>query len=382
MVNNNCYYTDPNCLVQDSSGLCTYCINGFLPFGSRCVFYSPYCLSYTSQVCTQPLNPTTLGSFSLQQQQAFRNVISQAAAASQNPVANDVIGAAGQGSYTKSGTILSPPYAGISNTIVSGCSLNGKVLSCQSPYFLLNGQCVLQTANCQAYNQYGKCQACASGYDLLSDNSCALRSLSTCTQSSGNSCLKAGSGYVIINGSAYYNGNNIGQINSNGTILSAASGYFVWANNNICWPLDFGCTQQNVPGVCLQCTSPLSLSNGVCVFKKLNCLSYSPYGLCTSCATNYILWAGECRPSNCVVLNSTAGYCITCSANYQMLLGVCIPKNISNCQVYTGSSCLYCAAGYYLTTNGLCAKMIVNCQTTNTQTGRCSACISGYTIYQ
>lgn len=297
-------------------------------------------------------------------------------------MANDVIGGPGQGSYTRNGIILTLPSSGISNSILSSYSLNGNVLTCQSPYVLVNSQCVLQTANCQAYNQYGKCQRCNNGYDLLSNNSCSLRSSSTCIQSSGINCINAAPGYVIINGAAYWNGNNIGQVNSAGLITSAASGYFVWSANNICWPLDFNCKQQAIPGVCLQCDPLFSLVNGRCVSKKTNCLTYSPYGLCSSCAPNFLLWAGECRPSNCAILNSANGYCTTCNVNYQVVMGICVPRRISNCQVYSGLSCLYCSAGYYLTNTALCAKMIGNCLNTNAQTGRCSACVTGYTLYQ
>lgn len=383
LVNNICYYSDPNCIVQDSTGLCNYCQNGFLPFGSKCVYYNPFCLSYTSMTCSQSLSPATVAPLSLQQEQNYNSFILQAAAASQTPLANSIIGGAGQGSCTKNGLILNIPDSGISNSAISSYSLNGNVMACQSPYVLFNGQCVLQTANCQSYNQYGNCQQCNSGYDLFSDNSCSLRSTSTCSQNSGINCIKPASSYVIINGSACYSRNNIGQIGANGTITSCLSGNFLWTSNNICWPLDFNCIQQTVPGTCLQCsTSALSLINGRCVFQKLNCLTYSPYGLCSSCATNYILWTGECRPSNCVSLNSTNGYCTTCATNYQMLLGVCIQKKILNCQVYSGLPCLYCSAGYYLTNNGLCAKMINFCQAANSQTGRCSVCVSGYTLYQ
>ena len=71
-----------------------------------------------------------------------------------------------------------------------------------------------------------------------------------------------------------------------------------------------------------------------------------------------------------------------CPANFTLSLGLCISRALGNCQLYNGAACSFCASGFYLTSGGLCARMISFCQQANAQTGRCSRCIFGYTIYK
>ena len=103
--------------------------------------------------------------------------------------------------------------------------------------------------------------------------------------------------------------------------------------------------------------------------------------MCMGCSQGYLLWAGECRPSNCVTTDPSTGFCLVCQQSFTMHLGVCIPSPISNCQVYNGNKCQYCLLGYYLTNSGLCSKMIANCKSANPQTGRCTLCLDGFTYY-
>lgn len=295
LINSSCYFNDVNCLAQDSNGLCLSCQNGFIPFKSKCVYFDPFCLSYdqNTMVCTQAMSYFSINSFTLQQQLTYLNFVMQASSASQSTSASDYNGGSIGGSYSKSGFILTLPYAGLSSLTIASYSLNGNVQSCQIGFTLSNAQCIVQTVNCASYNQYGLCQQCNPGYDFLSDNSCSLRSSKSCLQQSGGICTQAASGYVLIGGAAYFSGSNINQISADGRIVSAADGYFVYTAYNIAWPYDANCGQQNEPGVCLKCVSSLfSIINGRCVVKKLNCVAYSPYGICMGCSAGYFLWAG------------------------------------------------------------------------------------------
>jgi len=385
LVNGNCYYNDPNCLAEDENGLCIGCTSGYLPAKGRCVYYDPYCLTYDQNnlTCTLPIGSFALSQFSLQQQLTYLNFVLQAAAASQSAASSDFSGGQGQGSYSRNGIIYELPYAGLSSTTIARYTINGNILACKSGYTLFQGLCVNSTANCFSYNQYGNCQSCNPGYDLIIDGSCALRSSASCQSQSGGICLVAAQGYVVINGAAYYAGNNIAQVSPQGLIVSAASGYFVWNSNgnNIAWPLDFNCVYQLQPGVCLTCAFGFGLLNGKCVLRKTNCLTYTPLGLCMACADGFLLWGGECRKANCLSRDSTSNMCAVCNQGFKINLGVCMPTLVASCQIYTANSCLYCTTGYYLTASKLCSKMIDNCLATNSQTGRCTSCVQNYTYY-
>lgn len=275
------------------------------------------------------------------------------------------------------------PFAGLSSSTVARYSINGNVLACRAGYALFQGQCVISVANCFSYNQYGGCQSCNPGYDVIIDGSCALRSSASCQSQSGGICLVAAQGFVLINGSAYYAGNNVAQTSSQGLIISANSGYWVWNLNGavIAWPFDFNCISQVQPGVCLTCAFGFTLLNGKCVLSKSNCITYMPFGLCLACADGYLLWAGECRRANCLSRDGASNFCLLCNYAFALNLGICMPTLISSCQIYSDNSCLYCTTGYYLTASKLCSKMIDNCLTTNPQTGRCTACVANFTYY-
>ena len=245
-------------MSQDSNGLCQQCLNGYLPFKSRCVYFDPYCLAYdqTSMTCSQSSSAfSSSGGFSLQQQLSYLNFVIQAQSFAQNSASADFNGGAGQGSYTKDGKITSLPYAGLSSSSIGSYDMNGNILTCKSGFSLVNTQCVVSTANCMSYNQMNTCQQCNPGFDILANGTCSVRSSSTCARQAGGICLQAASGYSLIGGSAYFAGNNIARAGANGMIVSANAGYFVWSANNIAWPYDFNCVQQTQPGRCLQCAS-------------------------------------------------------------------------------------------------------------------------------
>lgn len=384
LVNGTCFYSDPNCVNQDSSGVCQSCSNGYIPFRSRCVYFDPFCLSYdTTMTCNLTQSSFALNGFTLQQQLSYLNFVMQVQSYSQNNANADFNGGSGQGSYTKNGFLLSAPYAGLSSPSISTYSLNGNVNSCQNNYVLVNAQCVLNPANCLSFNQYGTCQQCNPGYDLMANNTCAFRSSASCSNSAGGICLQAASGFVVIGGSATYAGNNINQVDANGNIVSAKAGYFIWSANNIAWPYDFNCAQQTQPNICQTCsTGPFTLVNNRCIIQRSNCAAYSPYGLCMACNTGFTLWAGECRINNCSRIDSSTGYCLNCNNGLVLQFGICYVRQLNNCQIYNSAGCLYASIGYYLTNTGLSAKMSNFCQMANTQTGRCSQCIYNYTLYQ
>lgn len=369
--NGSCFFNDTNCVSQDSNGLCQQCLNGFLPYKSSCVYFDPYCLAYDeNRVCSQSSSAFSLGGFTLPQQLSYNNVIMQAAQG-------------GSSSNSNNGILSSLPYAGISSSSIASYDMNGNILTCKTGLSLLNAQCVISDGNCMSYNQYNTCQQCNPGFDLLPNNTCTARSSATCARQAGGICLQAANGYTLIGGGAYFSGNNIKQAGANGQIVSAAGGYFVWTGNNIAWPYDFNCVLQTQPGRCMQCASSLfAINNGRCVLIKNNCLAYSPYGLCMGCQAGFILWVGECRRANCNGFDTNSGLCKACVANYTLSLGFCAPRPISNCQLYSGTSCSACQTGFYRTGGGLCARTINFCQTASPQTGRCSQCLYGYTIYQ
>lgn len=173
----------------------------------------------------------------------------------------------------------------------------------------------------------------------------------------------------------------MGQTGADGRV-GAKSGYFVWASKNVVWPLDANCGEQKEAGSCLKCSSSaFSLVGGRCVVRRANCVAYSPYGLCQGCGNGFLLFAGECRASNCLNVDVSSGLCLACSNNYSLWLGSCLQRRVANCVGYSGSGCLFCAANYYLTSSALCGKMIAFCQTANSQTGRCLQCVANYTLY-
>lgn len=188
-----CYYDDPNCLSYNNEGICIVCKNGYLPHASKCVFYNPYCLEYDpiNLHCTQSMNGFTLGEFSTAQKIHYQNMNLQANLASGNSFGSNfnsnsgssgsgsssssgsgsssssgggnVIsgssgGASSSGSFNGNGHIISLPYSGLNSIYMRSYSLNGIIMSCNNGLSLINMQCVVNTINCQRYNQYGRCQ--------------------------------------------------------------------------------------------------------------------------------------------------------------------------------------------------------------------------------
>lgn len=180
-----CYYDDPNCLSYNNEGICIVCKNGYLPHASKCVFYNPYCLEYdpNNLHCTRAMNGFTLGEFSTAQKIHYQNMNLQANLASGNSFGsnfNSNSGSSGSGSSSSSGGgnanngssgvasssgsfngnghIISLPYSGLNSIYMRSYSLNGIIMSCNNGLSLINMQCVVNTINCQRYNQYGRCQ--------------------------------------------------------------------------------------------------------------------------------------------------------------------------------------------------------------------------------
>ncbi len=195
-------------------------------------------------------------------------------------------------------------------------NINGVILACQTGFNLVQGRCVTASSNCFSYNQYATCQTCNPGYDLIIDGSCALRSSSSCQTQSGGICVVAAQGYIIINGSAYHASNRADRFNTQGLLVGARKGYFVWNvnnNNAIAWPLDANCASQRQPATCLTCMTGFNLFNGRCVLLKTNCVVYTSLGLCLACSQGFFLWAGECRRSNCLSVDSNSNVCALCN---------------------------------------------------------------------
>ena len=160
LINGNCVFFDANCLAQDINGLCLGCNNGYLPFKGRCVFFHPFCLNYhpINLNCIEVAGGFSISSgFSLAQQLAYINFVKQAENANSNAAGGDFVGGAGQGSFSRRGLIYWLPFAGLSHSTILRFNFNGLVSDCASGYTLFNGQCVVQTQNCQVYNQYGQC---------------------------------------------------------------------------------------------------------------------------------------------------------------------------------------------------------------------------------
>jgi hypothetical protein len=172
------------------------------------------------------------------------------------------------------------------------------------------------------------------------------------------------------------------------------NGYFFYADYKIAWPYDSNCQNQVAPGNCLQCrqqsqfiNSGIVNLNGKCVKYQANCNSYDSNGICSACQPGYLFYLGQCFINNCQSVSSTDNVCSSCPNNFIYQAGICYNRVQNNCIVYSttssaNASCLYCASAYYLTAINTCQLMISNCLVTNVDTGRCTSCISGYSIYQ
>lgn len=101
---------------------------------------------------------------------------------------------------------------------------------------------------------------------------------------------------------------------------------------------------------------------------------------------------GQCFVNNCLTQSLTDNVCATCPSLFTYEAGVCVNKAQANCLYYDqimnfntnirSVNCMSCLDGYYLRTDFTCSQMIVNCESTDSQTGRCTRCINGFTIYE
>ena len=190
--------------------------------------------------------------------------------------------------------------------------------------------CIKFQPNCYRYDQYGNCMLCNQGYDLMSAYSCSLRSNSTCQSEQNGVCLVPAQGFVLFNGSAIFAGGSNAVKSSQGIVVQANFGYFVWSDKNTIWPLDLNCLRQVVPSSCMVCAQGYALWKGQCVLLRQNCTNYSSFGLCTKCEVDFHLWAGECHKLYCLVLHPSQ-YCTLCQPGFILYLGFCRPKFITNC---------------------------------------------------
>lgn len=117
-----------------------------------------------------------MSSFNLQQQLAYLNFVNQAKAASKSAMSSDFVGGEGQGSFSRNGVINWLPYDSIVSSSVSRYSLNGNIISCKSGFTQVKSQCLKAADNCYAYDQYGNCQECIPGFDMLLNGACVARS--------------------------------------------------------------------------------------------------------------------------------------------------------------------------------------------------------------
>ena len=62
--------------MDELTGDCLQCSNGYLPFQNRCVYYDPYCLEYdASRVCSKAFPGFFISSFSDNEKNNYRNII-------------------------------------------------------------------------------------------------------------------------------------------------------------------------------------------------------------------------------------------------------------------------------------------------------------------
>jgi proprotein convertase subtilisin/kexin type 5 len=393
------YVPNPNC-ATNSSGICTACSNGYYLSNGYCYTGNPFCVTSdpnTGLCLTCGVNYFTNG---------FCLVIGAKCAGGSNPPCSSC-----DSGYTilsnlcVESTSLSPFCATFNG---SSCS------SCISGYFVYSGGCTQANPTCLTYNMTnGACLTCYPGYSVQNGYCVSSVGLNPfCLTFSGQSCSVCQSGYFLFNGictlgnsycSTYdligncltcSSGNPVGNLclvstscsslDANGNCLSCSAGFTPWGTECVTlaslYPF---CSNFGTNSTCTACIAGTYLANGVCLVGNPFCLTSNSNGQCLTCYAGDIFSSPLCLvlAANCASTTSS-GTCATCGSGYTLLSGLCVSLASLDpaCSSFTGTTCNGCLSGYYLN-SGICVQANPACLSYNMNTGACTACYNGLSVW-
>lgn len=163
-------------------------------------------------------------------------------------------------------------------------------LNCTQGTSFFNSQCVFLTNNCTAYNGFGYCQTCASGFVQVS-RVCVPVSANCQTYGSDQSvCSVCMTGFRLSGQQCFLTIEGCLVYSSQNTCISCSSGYLL-ANGN-CFFNDVNCVSQDSNGLCQQCLNGYLPFKSRCVFFDPYCLAYDPTSMTCSQSSSAFSSAG------------------------------------------------------------------------------------------
>lgn len=291
---------------------------------------------------------------------------------------------------------------------IANCTVYGSgqaCTQCATNTYLSAGQClpvVNFVANCIRYTADGVCSACASGFLLSND-------FSACNQiPSGNNCLYysyigcgACNNGFINNPNLYFTNFNSNSFLNSFYLSPLSVARYDWIQFQQCQATAVpNCLTFSAFNVCTSCAAGYFLSNGICVAYPLPvifaCQTYSTLTTCSQCQPGYYLNNNNCIINlviaNCTLYSGSASTttCLQCTTGYFVQSNICVARvnslNINNCQTVTANAdtCAVCSTGFVLTNDGrACLAALPNCvayAVSNFQVSvlQCSLCSNGY----
>ena len=295
------------------------------------------------------------------------------------------------------------------SSVIANCATynNGQTcIACSGNFFLRAGACLAinsTIANCQTYNSLQQCAACASGYVVNTDNSAcvAVPQNSTCRAYTYIGCRSCRTGFVS-NQNLYFTNMNTASWLSSFFLPTTTTSTYDWVGLLQCQAVAItNCLVYSTFNFCQTCAPNFYLQNGQCIAYPLpvifGCLNYSSLTTCSACQSGYFLNNNQCLVNSVIV--NCAGYlgsassttCSLCNNGFYLQGNVCVNRtmsvNIANCQQtsITADLCATCATGFIMTTdNRACLPAISNCQTYSTGSSfqstalQCSLCNNGF----
>jgi hypothetical protein len=296
--------------------------------------------------------------------------------------------------------------------IVANCAAySGSIacVGCNSGFFISGAACVAVTttvANCGVYSGNGVCVSCNTGFlfSFNNTNCVAVPTAANCGRYTYAGCNFCNSGFVFNRNLYYlaYGGANVASV-PNWVIATAWTGAHVALS--VCQAVTVSnCLVYTSFSVCQTCATGFYLSGDACVANPapyiLNCATYSSLTTCITCIAGFYVNNNACVAITaivgCITYNVGAvatTTCVACNSTAYVSGSptVCALRQttgVSNCATYTANAdtCATCNSGFMLTTDGkLCLAVVPNCMTYATwsvgQTSfTCTACVNTYAL--
>ncbi|EMD48325.1 serine/threonine kinase, putative [Entamoeba histolytica HM-3:IMSS] len=270
------------------------------------------------------------------------------------------------------------------NVVPSRLSSYKYCYSCESGYYLFDGQCI-RIPNCQQ-NINETCIQCELNY-LLINGSCFFYSDFHCSSVISNTCEECEE-YYFLNSSSLCSLCGSNCINCIDSLQCKVCEEGLTLYEGKCIECDLiGCESCSVDSYsCLKCEKGYYLDNGKCNSCNIfgSCIECTISG-CIQCKSNNILSTTNCVECNSIISNCTSCYqngtCSDCISPTTLLNeNECIqcPDIFTNCIECSLSGCTTCKKGNYLNSTCYPCENMKGCSTCSQTEVKCFSCIEGY----